>query len=101
MKRMIRIIGICLVVLLAGFMTGCESDDSPDDITFLNLSDYKVTVTVRSTISNVDYRFILERNGGETKYVKTLIAPLSYSYKPSSVVTDRYDGDLVVFENRY
>ena len=101
MSRMIRIISVCLAVSLAGFLCGCESDDSPDDVTFLNQSDYKVTVTVRSTVGNVDYRFVLERNGGETKYVKALIAPLSYSYTPASVVTDRIDGDLVIFENRY
>ena len=98
MKKLLGLFGVCLAIL---FMAGCESDDSPDEITFLNASRYWVTVTVRSTVSDVDYRFTLEPNGGETKYVKALIAPLSYTYTPTATVSDHYDDDAVVFKNRY
>ncbi|NCC61036.1 MAG: hypothetical protein EOM12_08855 [Verrucomicrobiae bacterium] len=80
-------------------MVGCEDDADPDDITFRNNSSREVKVRVRNTVSNTDYTFTLEPNGGVEKYMKALIDPLSYTYTPTATVTDRRSGDTVFFED--
>ena len=99
MKKMVLLFSFLLAASMM-FLAGCESDSTPDDITFLNNSTHQVTVTVRNTASDTDFRFTLPPNGGEEKYMKALVEPLSYSYSPTASVADRRDGDTIYFENR-
>lgn len=93
--------GLGLLMVSALFFSGCESDDSPDSFVFQNDSSY--TVTVRLTVNtpaDTVQTFSLEPNGGEWQTLKTFVEPLIYSYSPSASVTDRRQGDRVIFENR-
>lgn len=99
MKKMVCVFSLLLAGLMM-FLVGCESDSTPDDITFRNNSSYQLTVTVRNTASNTDVQLELTPNGGEAKYMKVLIEPLTYTYSPTANVSDRRDGDVVIFENQ-
>lgn len=96
MSRMIH----CLValVVLGLLLSGCESDSSPDEITFRNSSDRVVTVSVRNrTPTDYVQTFRLDP-GGEWQSLKIFLDPLEYTYSPVATVSDRRSGDVVIFE---
>ncbi len=91
------VLGMALSLMV---LPGCESDSTLDDYAFRNLSSHAVTVTLRNTATQTDYRFTLAANGGEQQYPKALTDPLTYTYAPTATVAARRDGDVILFEDR-